>query len=64
MSTESLRKARTDYRRRLRESGRREVLIDLPEDLLAKIDGFDGSQRRALVVEKLVRKALRITTRN
>ncbi len=59
MTISANRIAQKEYRRRLRAAGRREVLIDFPVDLLNEIDQIGSDRRRALVVEDLVRQALR-----
>ena len=47
------------YRNKLRNSGRKQVLVDLPNELVETIDSMSaGGRRRALVVEDLVRSAL------
>lgn len=51
------------YRDRLKQNGRREVLIDLPDELVTAIDQRTNGGRRALVVEDLVRSALGMTPR-
>lgn len=64
MSLTRAHRARLAYRDRLRAAGRKEILLDLPEDLLAAIDRkVTGGARRGLVVEDLVRSALGMTPR-
>mgnify|MGYP003627103683 CR=1 FL=1 len=48
-----------DYRRRLRENGRKEILLDLPVSLIAKLDERKSeSGKRSALVEKLLEQAL------
>jgi len=51
--------AQRKYRARLREAGRKEILLDLPVGLIAKLDECktDGGKRSALV-EQLLEQAL------
>ena len=46
------------YRNKLRNSGRKQVLVDLPNELVEAIDSMSAGGRRALVVEELVRSGL------
>ena len=48
-----------DYRKRLRESGRKEILLDLPVSLIAKLDKRKSkSGKRSALVEKILEEAL------
>jgi hypothetical protein len=48
-----------DYRKRLRESGRKEILLDLPVSLIAKLDERKSeSGKRSALVEKILEEAL------
>ncbi|MCE8000505.1 MAG: hypothetical protein HEP70_16730 [Rhodobiaceae bacterium] len=51
--------AQRKYRDRLRQAGRKEILLDLPVGLIAKLDECkaDGGKRSALV-EQLLEQAL------
>lgn len=51
------------YRRRLKGAGRKQVVVDLPNDLVDAIDSRSTGGRRALIVEELVRKALEMEPR-
>lgn len=63
MTAQSNRIAKLQYRGRLKASGRRELLVDLPNDLVDAIDSRSTGGRRALIVEELVRKALEMEPR-
>ena len=63
MTAQSNRIAKLQYRGRLKASGRRELLIDLPGELVDAIDSRSTGGRRALIVEELVRKALEMEPR-
>ncbi|WP_162815077.1 hypothetical protein [Erythrobacter aureus] len=47
-----------EYERRLTNSGRRMVSLDLDSDLVSRLDGMRGKERRGLIIDTLLKEAI------